>query len=74
MVRFWRVHIATILQKLAHHKEMFYSGFKGTDHPKIKKYRFFILPVELFVSLDCFGVSCLVLEISAVEISAFSQV
>ena len=29
------------------------------------------LPVELFISLDSFGVSCLVLEISAVDISAF---
>ena len=28
-------------------------------------------PVVLFISLDSFGVSCLVLEISAVEIYAF---
>ena len=32
---------------------------------------FFLLPVELFIDLDCFGVSCLVLDISGVEISAF---
>ena len=31
----------------------------------------FFLPVELFMDLDSFGVSCLILEISAVEISAF---
>ena len=29
---------------------------------------------SLFINLDSFGVSCLVLEISAVEISAFSQI
>ena len=34
----------------------------------------FLLPVVLFISLDSFGVSCLVLEISAVEISAFSLI
>ena len=34
----------------------------------------FLLPVVLFISLNCFGVSCLVLEISAVEISAFSLI
>ena len=43
---------------------------KGTVHPKSKIHS---LPVELFISLDCFGVSCLVLKISAVEVSAFSQ-
>ena len=32
----------------------------------------FLLPVVLFISLDSFGMSYLVLEISAVEISAFS--
>ena len=32
----------------------------------------FLLPVVLFIRLDSFGVSCLVLKISAVEISAFS--
>ena len=40
--------------------------FKETVRPKIKT--FFLLSVVLFISLDCFGVSCLVLEISAVEI------
>ena len=40
---------------------------KGTAHPKIKTI-FFFLPVVLFISLDSFGVSCLVLEISAIEI------
>ena len=33
---------------------------------------FLLLPVELFIRLDSFGVSCLVLKILAVEISAFS--
>ena len=41
---------------------------KGTIHPKIKKYIFFLLLVVLFISLDSFGVSCLVLEISAIEL------
>ena len=47
-----------------------YLSFKGTVHPKIKKY--FLLPVVLLINLDSFGVSCLVLGISAVEISVFS--
>ena len=33
-----------------------------------------VFTVVLFINLDCFGVSCLVLEISAILISAFSQV
>ena len=36
--------------------------------------RTFFLPVELFISLDSFSVGRLVLEISAVEISAFSLI
>ena len=40
---------------------------------KIKHtYTFSSLPVVLFIHIDSFGVSRLVLEISAVEISAFS--
>ena len=41
--------------------------FKGTVQPKINKK--ILLPVVLFMSLDCCGVSCLVLEISAAEVS-----
>ena len=43
---------------------------KGAVHPKIQKYIFFLLPVVLFINLDSFGMSCLVLEIFG-EISAF---
>ena len=51
-----------------------FSSYKGTV--QIFNYSiyiniFFLLPVVLFISLDSFGVSCLVLEISAIEISAF---
>ena len=35
---------------------------------------FFLSPVELIINLDSFGVSCLVLEISAVEIRLFSNI
>ena len=42
-----------------------------TLNPKI---HIFLLRVELSISSDSFGVSCLVLEMSAVEISAFSQI
>ena len=45
---------------------------KGTVQPKIKNT--YILHLGLFISLNCFGVSCLVLEILTVEISAFSQI
>ena len=41
---------------------------KGSS-PQNQKYILFLLNLVLFISLDCFGVSCLVLEISAVEIS-----
>lgn len=34
----------------------------------------FLLPVVIFITLDCFGVSCKVLEILAVDRSAFSTV
>lgn len=45
---------------------------KGTVHPKINTTYFFFSPILPFTHLDCFDVSCRVLEISAVEISAFS--
>ena len=38
------------------------------------KYIFSLLPVVLFINLDSFGVSCPVLETSAVEISVFSVI
>ena len=34
---------------------------------------FFLLPVGLFINLDCFGVCCPMLKISPVEMSDFSQ-
>ena len=49
-------------------------AFKGKVHPKIKKYTFFPLIIVLFIHHDFFGVSCRVLEMSAVEMSAFSQI
>ena len=61
---------------MADYNDMFSFIFlkdKGAVHPKIKNTHF-LLPVELFISLDSFGVSYLVMEISAVKISAFSQV
>ena len=39
-----------------------------------QKYIFFLTHLLLFINLDSFGVSCLVLEKSAVEISTFSQI
>ena len=50
---------------------------KATVHPKINPNSasiFFLSPVVLFINLDSFGVSCLVFEISAIKISAFSQI
>ena len=47
---------------------------KGTVHPKVKTYIFLLLHFVLFNNLDRFGVSCLVLEIFATEISAFSLI
>ena len=40
---------------------------KVTVPPPNQKHRCFLLPVVLFINLDCFSVTCLVLEISAVE-------
>lgn len=37
------------------------SVLKGTVHPKMKNKMFVLLPVVLFIHIDCFGVSCLVL-------------
>ena len=51
----------------------FFNFFKGTVHPKIKNTDFSSFHVVLFISPDYFGVSYLVLEKSAVEVSAFSQ-
>lgn len=43
---------------------------KGTVHPQNPKFTFFLFPAGLFAHLDCFSVSCRVLEI---VMSAFSQ-
>ena len=54
--------------------DLFYMHEERGSSPQNHKYIFFLLHLVLFISLNCFGVSCLVLEISAVEISAFSQI
>lgn len=46
---------------------------KDTVHPKINTY-FVLLLVVLFIQLDCFGLICRILEISAVKMSAFSRI
>ena len=61
------VFLEELLEELEAH-------IKGTVHPKIKNTCFFLLPVVVFIRIDSFGVSCLVLEISVVEISAFSLI
>ena len=66
------VHFTVILAASWPWRECFVV--KVAVHPKIyTKYIFFLLPVVLFVSLDSFGVSYLVLELSAVKISAKKQ-
>lgn len=39
---------------------------------KKSKLHIFPLPVVLYINLDCFGVSCRMVELSAIEMSAFS--
>ena len=39
-----------------------------------QKIHVFLLHLELFISLDSSGVSCLVLEVSAIEMSDFSLI
>ena len=46
--------------------------FKGTVPHQNQQYIFFLVPVVLFVHPDCFGVSCRVLQMSAVGASALS--
>ena len=46
--------------------------FQGIVHPNIKI--FFLLHVVAFIHVDSSGMSCIVLSISAVEMSAFSKV
>lgn len=62
------------ISELEHLLEKFSYGvyLKGTLHPKIKLYLFFLLPVDLFILLDCLDVSWHVLETSAVEMSLLS--
>ena len=48
----------------------FYVNLKGQCVPKSTIDILFLLPVVLFINLDCFSVSCLVLEISTIKISA----
>ena len=52
-------------------KDMYTHILKGQFIPK-SKIHIFLLPVELIINPDSFDVSCLVLEISAIEISTFS--
>ena len=46
------------------------SDFKGSVQDQ--KCIYFLSPVVLFIGLDCFGVSCLLLEILAVQISVYN--
>ena len=43
----------------------------GTVHPQNQKHIFFLWSVLLFIHLDCFNVSWIVVEILGIEISAF---
>ena len=66
-------HRASLLQFLSYIAYFFYMRslcLKGAVHPKIKN--IFFLSVQIFINPDSFGLSCLVLEISSIEISAFS--
>ena len=69
----------TQFRTVCYHPKEYHFLSSGTDR-KVRcgvvnqKYIFFLLPVELFINVNCFGVSCLVLEISTVEISAFSLI
>ena len=65
----WSVHFINILCNC-----FFILVFKGTVHPKIHPKNIFLLHLVLFISLNCFDLRCLVLEISAVDPSAFSQI
>ena len=38
------------------------KAYLGSVHPKLKNTYFFLLPVVRFIHLDCFRVSCLILE------------
>lgn len=44
------------------------------DKEKSKIHIFFLLAVVLFICVDYFGVCCQVLELSAVEMSAFTPI
>lgn len=50
------------------------SYLKGAFQTKIKSIIFFILPVVLSISVDCFGMSCRGLEISTVKMLPLSPV
>lgn len=52
---------------------LIYLWFKGTGHPSDLKIHYFP-PGVLFIYINCFDTSCRVLEISTVEMSAFSQI
>ena len=68
----WITH--HLKQRIWFLQHWFGSNAKYMLYPDITaRYIFFLLPVELFIRLDYFGASCLVLEISAAEVSAFSQ-
>ena len=46
----------------------------GKVHSQIKNTYLLLLAVVLFIRLDHFGISCWVLEISGIEMSAFSRI
>ena len=72
-VLFWKCLSAFFMPISSFYKRYPHCNLKGQFIPN-QKYILFLLPVVLFINLDSFGVSCLVLEISAVEISALSQI
>lgn len=50
---------------------LYFSFIKGQVQPQNEKYICFLFPDALNIHQGCFGVSCKLSEISAVEISAF---
>lgn len=50
------------------------SGGKRDSSPQNQKCIFFLFPVELFFSCDRFGLSCQVLEILDIGMSAFGPI
>lgn len=62
------------MQQITQYHQVFFFPFHSTSGLRLKGTVFFNLSAVLFIHNDCFGARCRILQVSAIEMSAFSWI